>query len=96
MATTKEDIKRWLKSAVKNKATHMMVVTDTFDYSDYPIEVNSNQDVRDVYNKLHQRNMQKVMEVYNLSDDLKAQLNSGRAFNFGPMDLTEFKDPFLK
>jgi hypothetical protein len=32
MATTKEDISQWFDEGVKKGATHMLVVTDTFDY----------------------------------------------------------------
>lgn len=97
MATTKADILRWLKQAKKNKATHMLVCTDTFDYSDYPVEVKIGDDVRKIYNEHNGPNMQKVMEVYNLSMDIEEQLNNPRAFNLETkLQWNDFKEPFLK
>ena len=75
--TTREDIKRWLDEADEN-STHMLVVCDTYDHSDYPVYTDdiqhSLQDVRDA-------SMQRIMEVYNLSMDLNEQLNCRRAWN---------------
>ena len=39
MATTKEDLRQWYKEASRLKATHMIVVYDTFDHEDYPVYV---------------------------------------------------------
>lgn len=94
MYATKSVIYSWLMSAKKNKATHMLVCTDTYDYSDYPVEVKASEDVRKIYNQYQGPNMQKVMEVYNLSMDIEAQLDcKGCALNFDD-DWT--KEPFLK
>ena len=82
MGTSKEDIKRWLKQGKKEKATHVIVVCDTFDYEDYPVYVMKNEDVHKVYDEHNGKNMQRVMEVYNLSKDIDEQLNTRRAFNF--------------
>jgi len=82
MATTKEDIRAWLKEGKKQKATHMIVVCDSFDYEDYPVYVKKGQNVHDVAAKYNGKNMQQVMEVYNLSMDLEKQLNEHRSFNY--------------
>jgi|ERR1039458_6306432 hypothetical protein len=37
--TTKEDLRRWFNEGVELKATHMIVVCDTFDHEDYPVYV---------------------------------------------------------
>lgn len=81
MATTKADIEGWLVSAKEEKATHLIVVCDSFDYEDYPVYVLKGQDVRKVVESYHGKNMQRVMEVYNLSKPLKAQLAEERAYN---------------
>jgi hypothetical protein len=81
MKTTKEDIQRWINNAPK-KATHMIVVCDTFDWEDYPVYVLAGQDVNKVHNAHNGVNMQKVMEVYNLSMPIKNQLNEMRSKNF--------------
>ena len=39
MATTQMDIKNWFDQGVKDGATYLIVVCDTFDHSDYPAYV---------------------------------------------------------
>jgi hypothetical protein len=81
MATTRQEIRQWLKRGKAQKATHMLVVCDTFSYEDYPVFVKPGEDVHKVaesYNK----NMQKLMEVYNLKMDLDTQLFQRRSFNY--------------
>jgi hypothetical protein len=82
MSTTKEDIRRWLNKGKERGATHVIVACDTWDYDDYPIFVMPDEDVKVVFEYLHNKNMQRVMEVYKLDIDWDAQLNSGRAYNF--------------
>jgi hypothetical protein len=60
----------------------MIVVCDTFDYEDYPVYVKPGEDVHKIASGYDRVNMQKVMEVYNLSMDRETQLNQHRAFNY--------------
>ncbi len=80
--TTKTDISTWFDLGVENKATHMLVVYDTFDYNDYLVYVKENEDVYVIEKQFSGVNMQKVMEVYNLKTDKATQLNQFRAFNY--------------
>ena len=82
MAATKQDIARWLSRGREQGATHVVVVCDTFDWEDYPIFVSPSEEAREVYSKYHGPNMQKVMEVYNLSLNDTEQLNARRVLNF--------------
>lgn len=82
MGTTKEDIEGWIKEGQNKSATHLIVVCDTFDWEDYPVYVMPGEDVRLKYASHNGPNMQKVMEVYNLSKDIKTQLNQHRALEF--------------
>lgn len=83
MATTKEDIKEWIKQGKAQGATHMIVVCDTFDWEDYPVYVKPDEDVRKRYDSYASgANMQKVMEVYNLSKNIETQLKTRRNFEF--------------
>ncbi len=82
MGTTKEDIKEWIKRGQDQGATHMIVVCDTFDWEDYPVYVMPTEDARTKYHSYNGQNMQKVMEVYNLSKDINYQLNQHRSFEF--------------
>lgn len=78
MGTTKDEIRQWLKDGRENDATHVIIVCDTFDHTDYPVSVSRGTQVSDKlkeYNNPHNpHNMQRVMEVYNLSMDLEKQL----------------------
>jgi hypothetical protein len=80
MGTTKEDIREWFREAKKHKATHLLVVCDTFEYTDYPIEVLEGEKIEKVI-KDFSKNMQKVIEVYNIKIDMEKQLSQDRVWN---------------
>lgn len=82
MATSKEDIRGWIARGQEQKATHLIVVCDTFDNEDYPVFVTKQQNISEVYDAYNGKNMQRVMEVYNLSKDTEAQINQPTSFNF--------------
>ncbi len=81
MAATKDKIREWVERGVKTGATHVIVVCDTWDYEDYPVYVESSQSVQEKLSYYQNASMQRVMEVYNLSMDIKAQLNEHRAWH---------------
>lgn len=81
MAATKDDIRGWLKRGHATAgATHMLVLCDTFDHSDYPVYVESKEAAEARYKSPGE--MQRVMEVYNLAFDDEEQLAEHRAFHF--------------
>jgi hypothetical protein len=82
MATTKGDILNWLQDGHERGATHMIVVCDTFDHDDYPVYVMPDEDVHKKESEYSGKNMQRVMEVYKLSGDLKNQLDTPRNFRY--------------
>jgi hypothetical protein len=82
MATTKEEIRGWLNQAKEQGATHLIIVCDTFDHVDFPLPVMPGQDARAVHDAHNGKNMERVMEVYNLSLDFELQLSAARVFNF--------------
>lgn len=82
MSTTKEDIRSWLLQAKANGATHVIVVCDSYDHIDYPVNVTATENVQDVYKQYNGQNMQIVMEVYALHLDLESQMNKQRSFHF--------------
>lgn len=82
MATSREDIRQWLLRAQKSGASHVIVVCDTYDHEDYPINVMPDQNVHTIHDQYNGPNMQRVMEVYNFSLDIEAQLSENRAKNF--------------
>jgi hypothetical protein len=81
MSTTKYDIRTWLNRAKEKDAEFLIVVCDTYDWSDYPVYVTAEQ-FAERYNELNGKNMQEIMEVYDLSLDWEMQLNERRAFHY--------------
>lgn len=80
MPTTVHDLKRWYDIGKGKGATHLIVATDTFDWEDYPVFVMPTESVRERVAYYNGPNMQKVMEVYNLSLLFEEQ-RVGRAWN---------------
>jgi hypothetical protein len=82
MGTTREDITSWLHRGREKGATHVLVVCDTFDWSDYPVFVMPGEDARAIADKNNGPNMTKLMEVYKLDMDWHTQLSERRSFNY--------------
>jgi hypothetical protein len=82
MAAGMNDIRQWFEEGRSAGATHMIVVCDTFDHDDYPVFVKPGEDVREKQKSYDGREMQRVMEVYNLGMDMADQLSQHRAFNY--------------
>ena len=80
--TTVNTLRRWLKEGQAKKATHMIVVCETFSYTDFPVYVMAGENVRDLYEKHNNGQMSKVMVVYNLNQDIEKQLASDCVKNF--------------
>lgn len=81
MAASYEEIKTWFQEGAKDpKNTHMIIVCDTFDYDDYPVYVKKTEDVHEVEEARNRKSMQRVMEVYNLQNDMEEQLSRSRCF----------------
>lgn len=80
--TTRQQIGEWFDKGLEQKATHMIIVCDTYDWENYPVYVKSTEKVKEIFSNYNNKNMQKVMEVYNLALDKNEQLNDHRVFNF--------------
>lgn len=81
MATSKEDIRRWLEYALKEGSQFMIVVCDDFDYKDYPINCKDAKECKAEYTNHDGINMQRIMQVYDLSIPIDEQLKEKRAFH---------------
>jgi len=81
-AAQKSDLASWLASGSEKGATHMIVVVDGWDHEDYPVYVMPGENVREVADKYDGKEMQRIMEVYDLSIDHEQQLSQHRAMNF--------------
>lgn len=82
MAASVGSISAWFDTGVAQGSTHMIVVCDSFDWEDYPVYVTPSQDVRERMTDFDGKNMQRIMEVYNLSMDKEKQLSEFRAFHY--------------
>ncbi len=74
--TTKGDIAEWFEQGVKIKAIYLFVVCDTYDWEDFPAYAGDREEAN---KKLHEysggKNMVKLMEIYDLRQDMTKQLN---------------------
>lgn len=83
MAATKNDLIRWFKEGVEAGVARMVIWCDTFDYGDYPVYTNlTGQELMDWTQKENGQNMKRLMEVYDLTADMDAQMNERRAFHY--------------
>jgi hypothetical protein len=78
------EIRGWFEAAKKRGSTHMIVVCDTYDHEDYPLGVydtiRGDADCLRQYHAHQGVNMQRVMEVYDISLGWVTQ-STGRVMN---------------
>ena len=77
MLTTNE-IDEFYAQGLEMGKVFMLVALDTFSYDYYPVFTDSKEDAKAEYERLHGKNMQKVLEVYDLNGDRFWQLNEKR------------------
>ncbi len=82
--TTKADISEWFDRGKREGAAFMLVVCDTFDYSDYAVYANDGEDAWRKHDAHAEVDMQRVMEVYDLRQPKEPQLREHRAYNLPP------------
>jgi hypothetical protein len=70
---------QWFDRGIEEGARYLIVACDTFSYDDYPVFVKENENFYKKYDELDGKNMQKIMEVYDLKMDKETQLNEQRA-----------------
>ena len=78
MSTSKNTIRGWLAAGQRVGATHMIIVCDTFSNEDYPVYVGEGDDVYAKADKYDDKEMQKIMEVYNFSLSLDQQVEADK------------------
>lgn len=69
--------------------THVIIVCDTFDHEDYPVYVKAGESVKERFAHYNGPNMQRVMEVYDLTESektLQQQQMEHRSHNFGKQE----------
>lgn len=78
MVTTRQDITEWFNRGKTEGAAYMIVACDTFDWEDYPVYVKPTDDLLARVKEYDGPNMQKIMEVYDLSRDIGDQISLRR------------------
>ena len=78
MAATKAEISEWFDVAVAKGARYLLVVCDTFGLEDYPVHAQTADECLALC--AAPGDMQRVMEVYDLSADKDEQLAEHRTF----------------
>jgi len=82
MATTSQDIIRWFERGIEDKKDNMIIVCDSYDYSDYPVFTTGLEEFKKEHDNHNLKNMQKIMEVYDLHMNMDTQMKEHRAFHF--------------
>ena len=81
MATTKTTLSLWFDEGQRQKQAFMIVVCDTYDHGDYPVYATV-ENFAQLYEKNNRKNMQRIMEVYDLNIDKDVQMSEHRAFHY--------------
>ncbi len=81
MAATRDEIMSWLSCARKKNKGFLIVVCDTFEYDDYPVYCIDEKECLEKYNEYNGKDMQRIMEVYDLSIPIEIQIDENRAFH---------------
>jgi hypothetical protein len=77
--TSRAQIEQWFDRGIEQGKRFMVVVCDTFDYEDYPVFTDTDQECTDKVKA--PGDMQRVMEVYDLRLDKNTQLNTDRCWS---------------
>lgn len=78
MAASKVELTQWFQRGIDQGAKYMIVVCDTFDWDDYPVFVSPDEDVTDAKKRYDGVNMQRIMEVYDLTANREEQMSQHR------------------
>jgi hypothetical protein len=81
MSTSKKQIGKWLVEAKEYGNKYIVIFSDTFDYSDYPVYFKTKEGMLEGIKIRESEKMTKVMEIYDLSLSIKKQLDEKRAWN---------------
>lgn len=76
----REDIERWIKTAIKDGNKFIISVCDTFDYEDYPVYCKDKEELNRRKIEFDNINMQRINEIIDIeslkTEDRINKLNS--------------------
>jgi predicted transcriptional regulator len=81
MAASKDRIQLWFREGQSKDAHHMLVITDTYEYEDYPVYVMQNENTKKKIKEVTENESQVVQEIYDLSLDMNTQLEEKKAYH---------------
>jgi hypothetical protein len=76
-----DDVRTWIGRGIKEGQSYLIVVCDTFDYEDYPVYAKSVKEAKEEYDAHNGKDMQKVMEIYDLTIPTEPQIQQPRAWS---------------
>ena len=81
--TTRDEIRQWLIEGKEKNHKYMMVICDTYDHEDFPVYYDTRDEVVTRLNKTRSdnNNMERTMEIYDLSMSIKKQLEEHTAWH---------------
>jgi hypothetical protein len=86
--TGRFEIADWFDKGVADKQRYMLVYCDTFDYGDYPVYAKSAEEFWRIFHnsQYSMDNMQRLVEVYDLSMGREWQLDERHAWHLPPAE----------
>ena len=73
MALTRQDIKDYFDEGKKQKATHLLMVSDDFSHEYYPVYVKKGESFADKVAHYNGQSMQRVVETFDLKKKFETQ-----------------------
>jgi len=68
MAASRDDIDRWIQSAIAAKCEFIISVCDTFDWDDFPVYCKDKSELITTYDQYDGVNMNKINEIIQIKD----------------------------
>ena len=87
------DIREWFNEGVKDEKKFMIVVYDSIGGHDYPVYVDTEEELHKTIRGIHVAPHSRLMEVYDLSKDRTIQLQMDRCLSIPPKEENESNEP---
>jgi hypothetical protein len=84
VGTSKAELRTWFDAGVQQGARYMIVVCDSYDHEDYPVYASTDEEVWAKHAEYDGKNMQRIMEVYDLRMPRETQMAEFRAQHMPP------------
>ena len=82
--TTKIELRAQFEYGKRCGANYLIMVCDQFEWEEYPVYVDSEENIFDCISYYRHSPMQQIMGIYDLNQDRDEQLNAPRNFRHPP------------